>query len=121
MHKKEFIPISVEHKFFLDQYINEVLNSVKLCSNDIKYNDFIYVYNIIIDYHNQYKESGIADGHIYDLINIIPMNLSSAVQGFLSGVKNQRNKTKVEFHQEIVSKLGVDLYKKLETIKIYVE
>jgi hypothetical protein len=49
------------------------------------------------------------------------MNLSSAVQGFLSGVKNQRNKTKVEFHQEIVSNLGVDLYKKLETIKIYVE
>ena len=112
--------INYQHKILLERYTQTVLETIKLITgtNESKYNDFLDVYTIIIDYHNEYK-NGLEPGNYLDFLSIIPTNLSIAVQGFLVGIENKRNSARVRAIKLLLNNLAFELVSDMEYIKIY--
>ena len=123
---------SQEHQSIIDVYITMCKEFIKDISTKTKYNNYLDVYKIIIEYHNGYGEGMRENGNFYDWIMIIPINLSVATNGFFAGIETKSNAAVVrayrvvldEMLQEVVSKIDLlepkndwDLFRNIKTYR----
>ncbi len=52
-------------------------------------------------------------------MSIIPCNLIIAVQGFLTGYENKRNRAKVRAYKLLLNNLSFELVNDLQDLKLY--
>ena len=111
------IYINHQHEAIVQSYLDTIFDSVReVVKEDSKYNDFIDIANVIIDYHNQY--SGHQDiGNFNDFLMIIPINFSTMVSGFFCGYENKSNATRVKIHRHLLSEFGLHVCKDLKKLK----
>tara|TARA_R110000737_G_scaffold312040_1_gene321244 strand:+ start:9041 stop:9328 length:288 start_codon:yes stop_codon:yes gene_type:complete len=86
-------------------------------SNKSKYNDFIDICNLVIEYHNEYR-TGTDTGNLYDFLGIIPTNIGIAAQGFLAGLENRRNVITVRAYRYMLTNAAYKLVDDLEDIQL---
>ena len=123
---------SQEHQSIIDVYITMCKEFVKDISTKTKYNNYLDVCKIIIEYHNGYGEGMRENGNFYDWIMIIPINLSVATNGFFAGIETKSNAAVVrayrvlldEMLQETVSKIDLleptndwDIFRNIKTYR----
>ena len=77
-----------EHRVIIDTYITMCLEFAKEVSTKNKYNNYLEVVDIIIDYSNNYG-SGTKEENWWDWMLIIPINLAVATNGFFAGVETK--------------------------------
>tara|TARA_R110000824_G_scaffold226693_1_gene414460 strand:- start:946 stop:1302 length:357 start_codon:yes stop_codon:yes gene_type:complete len=105
-----------EHRVIIDTYITMCLEFAKEVSTKNKYNNYLEVVDIIIDYSNNYG-SGTKEENWWDWMLIIPINLAVATNGFFAGVETKSNAAVVRAYRIVLEELTQDTVTKIDKIE----
>ena len=107
---------SSEHQTIIEAYLTMCQEFAKEVSSKSRYNNYLDVVDIIVEYHNNYG-SGIRENNWYDWLMIIPINLSVATNGFFAGVETNKNRAVVRAYKIVLNELIADVVLKIDNLK----
>ena len=111
MHKPIFA--NKHHQIIIENYTSVMKEFVREISNENKWEGFLEVYDIIIEYHNNYGKNR-HSGNWHDWIMILPINLSVMTNGYLAGIETKRNSAKIRSYKILLNEMLQDLINKIE-------
>ena len=112
------IYISHQHEIIIETYLDTIYDSINdIVKDSSKYNDFLDICKVIIDYHNSYSE-GQTQGNFSDFLLIIPINFSTMVSGFLCGLETKDIASMVKIHRVVLYELGLRVISDLRKLKL---
>ena len=86
-------------------------------SSPTRYQNYLEVLDIIIEYHNNYG-SGVREDNWYDWLMIIPINLTVATNGFFAGLETKRNSTVIKAYRKVLNEMVFDVTDKIDELKL---
>ena len=107
---------SIEHQIYIEEYLKLVLSFVKESSSETKYNSFVEVVDLIINYHNGYGEEGLDKGNWNDWLMILPINLSVCCNGYFAALETKRNRESLRAYKVLLDKYLEDCVVNLSNI-----
>ena len=108
---------SKEHETIVEEYLNVCKEFVEDVSPKTKNENYLEVYDLIVDYHNGYGD-GVKENNFYDWLMILPINLSVATSGYFAGIENKRNVAKIRAYKVLLQELLIKVVDKLGNIKL---
>ena len=105
-----------EHRVIIETYITMCKEFAKEVSTKSRYNNYLEVVDIIIEYHNNYGE-GQREENFYDWLMIIPINLAVATNGFFAGVETRSNAAVVRAYRVVLDELVQSTVDKIDKIE----
>ena len=105
-----------EHRVIVETYITMCQEFAKEVSTKNRYNNFLEVVEIIIEYHNNYG-SGQREENFYDWLMIIPINLAVATNGFFAGIETKSNSAVVRAYRIVLDELVQSTVDKIDKIE----
>ena len=105
-----------QHQLIIEGYTTYLKEFVKDVSTDLKWRSFMEVYAVIIEYHNNYGK-GVREHNYWDWLMILPINLSVMTNGYLAGIENTRNKTKLHSYRILLNEMLQELIDKIEKLE----
>ena len=113
------ISINYQHEIALQVYLDMITATIKdVTKNEDKYKDFIDVANIIIEHHNNYRKDVLVLANYQDFISLIPTHFTAMVNGYLTGLENEKNRNTVRLYKHLLSEEGYNFIDKVQDIKI---
>ena len=112
----EPIYASEEHKNIIETYILMCTEFSKEVSTKSKYNNYLDVVDIILEYHNNYGK-GVKENNWYDWLMIIPINLSVATNGFFAGLETKSNSPKLRAYKIVLDEMVHDVTDKIDALE----
>ena len=106
------------HEAIISEYIFMMHEFVKDVSNNQRWNNYLDVFDIVIEYHNNYGK-GVKENNYWDWVMILPINLSILTNGFLAGIETKKNAPIIKSYKVILNDIlqkAVDKIEKLEPI-----
>ena len=104
---------NTQHKQIIENYIYTIKDFVNEASTKNKFNQFLEVLDIIIEYHNTYG-SNVKGNNWHDWLMILPINLTVATNGFFAGLETKRNSTKINSYRMVLNDMLQNLIDKIE-------
>ena len=114
---QEPIYANEQHKSNIDAYVLMCKNFAEEVSSTNRYNNYLEVIDIIIEYSNNYGSGTKENGNFYDWLMILPINLSVATSGYFAGIENKRNVAKIRAYKVLLQELLIKVVDKLGDIK----
>ena len=114
MHKP--IYSSEEHKSIIDVYITMCKEFVQEVATQSRYNNYLEVVDLIMEYSNGYGQ-GTHENNFYDWLMIIPINLSVATNGFFAGVETKTNAAVVRAYKVVLQEMLHEVVGKLDALE----
>ena len=114
---KELIYANNEHKVIVETFITMCKEFAKEVSTKNRYENYLEVVEIIIEYHNNYG-AGSKEDNFWDWLMIIPINLSVATNGFFAGVETKNNAALVRAYRLVLNELVQDTVDKIDKIEV---
>ena len=105
-----------EHRVIIETYITMCKEFAKEVSTKSRYNNYLEVVDIILEYSNHYGE-GQRENNFWDWLLIIPINLSVATNGFFAGVETRSNAAVVRAYRVVLDELVQDTVDKIDKIE----
>ena len=105
-----------EHEIIIENYMIMMKEFVKDVANDVRWKNYLEVFSVVIDFHNNYGR-GSKEHNYWDWLMILPINLSVMTNGFLAGIETKRNKTLVHSYRILLSELMHDVVDKIEKLE----
>lgn len=106
-----------EHKVIIETYITMCKEFAKEVGTKNRYENYLEVVEIIIEYHNNYG-AGSKEDNFWDWLMIMPINLSVATNGFFAGVETKSNSAKVRAYRLVLNELVQDTVDKIDKIEV---
>ena len=107
---------NAEHEVILSSYILMVKEFVRDVSNDTRYNNFLEVLDVLIEYHNNYGK-GVRENNYWDFLMIMPINLSLLTNGFLAAIETKGNASIVRAYKVLLNDMVQDVVDKIEKLE----
>ena len=112
------ISINYQHEIALQSYLDMITIGIKdVTKNEEKYKDFIEVANIIIEHHNNRKDVLVLANY-QDFISLIPTHFTAMINGYLTGIENEKNRNTVRLYKHLLSEEGYNFIDKVQDLKI---
>jgi len=105
-----------EHQVIISNYILMIKEFVRDVSNDTRYNNFLEVLDILIEYHNNYGK-GVKENNYWDFLMILPINLSLLTNGFFAAIETKGNSTIVRSYKVLLNEMVQDIVSKIEKLE----
>jgi len=105
-----------EHRVIIETYITMCKEFAKEVSTKSRYNNYLEVVEIIVEYSNHYGE-GQRENNFWDWLLIIPINLAVATNGFFAGVETRSNAAVVRAYRVVLDELTQDTVNKIDKIE----
>jgi hypothetical protein len=105
-----------EHRVIIETYITMCQEFAKEVSTKSRYEHYLEVVNIILDYHNNYG-AGQKEENYWDWLMIIPINLAVATNGFFAGVETKGNSAVVRAYRLVLDELTQNTVDKIDKIE----
>jgi len=105
-----------EHRVILETYITMCQEFAKDVSTVDRYENYLEVLEVVIEYHNAYGD-GTREENFWDWLMIIPINLSVATNGFFAGVETKKNSAIVRAYRLVLNELVQDTVDKIDKIE----
>ena len=112
----EAIYANDEHRVIIETYVTMCKEFAKEVSTKSRYNNYLEVIEIIIEYSNNYG-SGTRENNFWDWMLIIPINLAVATNGFFAGVETRSNSAVVRAYRILLDELVQDTVNKIDKIE----
>ena len=113
----ETIYANEEHITIIETYVTMCKEFAKDVATIDRYENYLEVVEIILEYHNAYGD-GINKGqNFWDWLLIIPINLATATNGFFAGVETKKNAAKVRGYRILLNELVQDTVNKIDSIE----
>ena len=104
-----------EHKSIILSYLITTQEFAKEVSSVSRYNNYLDVVDIILEYHNGYGE-GVKENNYCDWLMIIPINISVATNGFFAGIETKRNAAIVRAYKLVLDEILQDVVDKIDKL-----
>tara|TARA_R100001530_G_scaffold13104_1_gene12163 strand:+ start:4680 stop:5036 length:357 start_codon:yes stop_codon:yes gene_type:complete len=114
MHKA--IYSSEQHKSIIEVYIIMCKQFVQESTTQARYNNYLEVLDIIVEYSNGYGQ-GLRENNFYDWIMIIPINLSVATSGFFAGIETKTNAAVVRAYKVVLDEMLKETVERLDLLE----
>jgi phosphoglycerol transferase MdoB-like AlkP superfamily enzyme len=108
---------SQEHQAIIDIYINTCIQFVKDIATKNKFNNYLEVVDLVIEYSNGYGQGLKETGNFYDWIMIIPINLSVATSGFFAGIESRNNAATVRAYKVVLEQMLHETVDKINLVE----
>ena len=105
-----------EHRVIIETYITMCQEFAKEVSTKSRYEHYLEVVNIILDYHNNYG-AGQKEENYWDWLMIIPINLAVATNGFFAGIETKGNSAVVRAYRLVLDELTQNTVDKIDKIE----
>jgi len=105
-----------KHRVIIETYITMCKEFAKEVSTKSRYNNYLEVVEIILEYSNHYGE-GQRENNFWDWMLIIPINLAVATNGFFAGVETRSNSAVVRAYRILLDELTQDTVNKIDKIE----
>ena len=105
-----------EHRVIIETYVTMCKEFAKEVSTKNRYENYLEVVEIIIEYHNNYGE-GQREENFYDWLMIIPINLAVATNGFFAGIETKGNSAVVRAYRLVLDELVQNTVDKIDKIE----
>ena len=113
------ISINYQHEIALQVYLDMITTTIKdVTKNEDKYKDFIDVANIIIEHHNNYRKDVLVLANYQDFISLIPTHFTAMLNGYLTGLENEKNRNTVRLYKHLLSEEAYNFIDKVQHIEI---
>ena len=112
----KLIYASAEHQMIIDSYMLMCQEFAKEVSTKSRYNNYLDVVDIIVEYHNNYG-SGVKENNWYDWLMIIPINISVATNGFFAGLETNSNRATVRAYKTVLNEMIGDVVDKIDNLE----
>jgi len=107
---------SEEHKQIVETYLTMCIEFAKDVSTKSRYNNFLDVVDVVLEYHNNYGK-GVKENNWYDWLMIIPINMSVATNGFFAGLETKTNASVIRAYKVVLSDMVFDVVNKIESLE----
>ena len=101
------------HKQIIEKYIYTIKDFVNEASTKKKYEQFLEVLDIIIEYHNTYGNN-VKVSNWYDWLMLLPINLTVATNGFFAGLETKSNSIKLNSYRTVLNEMLQEMINKIE-------
>ena len=115
MHKP--IYSSEEHKSIIEVYITMCKQFSQEITTKSRYNNYLEVVDLIIEYSNGYGQGIRENGTFYDWIMILPINISVATSGFFAGIETKRNAAEVRAYKVVLDQMLQETVERLDKLE----
>ena len=105
-----------EHQVIISSYILMLKEFVRDVSNDTRWNNYLEVLDVVIDYHNNYGK-GVRENNYWDWVMILPINLSILTNGFLAAIETKGNSSIVRAYKVLLNDMVQDVVSKIERLE----
>tara|TARA_R100001244_G_scaffold74552_1_gene59521 strand:+ start:240 stop:596 length:357 start_codon:yes stop_codon:yes gene_type:complete len=105
-----------EHRTIIETFMTMCLEFAKDVSTDSRYENYLDVVQIVVEYHNGYGE-GNRENLFWEWLTIIPINLAVATNGFFAGVETKKNAAVVRAYRLVLNELVQETVDKIDKIK----
>lgn len=105
-----------EHRVILETYIAMCKEFAKEVGTKNRYENYLEVVEIILEYHNNYG-AGQREENFWDWLMIIPINLAVATNGFFAGVETKGNSAVVRAYRVVLDELVQSTVDKIDKIE----
>jgi hypothetical protein len=105
-----------QHEAIISGYILMIKEFVKDVSNETRWNNYLDVLDIVIEYHNNYGK-GVRENNYWDWIMILPINLSILTNGFFAAIETKGNATIVRSYKVVLNEALQDVIDKIEKLE----
>ena len=105
-----------EHRVIIETYITMCKEFAKEVSTKNRYENYLEVVQIILEYHNNYG-AGTKEENFFDWLMIIPINIAVATNGFFAGVETKGNAAVVRSYRIFLDELVQDTVNKIDKIE----
>jgi len=113
------ICLNYKHEIALRVYLEMITTTIKdITKDESKYKDFIDVANIIIEHHNNYKSDILEVANYTDFMSLIPTHFTAMVNGYLTGIENETNRTSVRVYKHLLSEEAYNFIDKIQDLEI---
>tara|TARA_R110001583_G_scaffold166635_5_gene319396 strand:+ start:294 stop:653 length:360 start_codon:yes stop_codon:yes gene_type:complete len=108
---------SEEHKSIIEVYFTMCKQFVQDSTTQSRYNNFIEVINLIVEYSNNYGQGIRENGNFYDWIMIMPINISVATAGFFAGIETKSNAASVRAYKVVLDQMLQETVERLDSLE----
>ena len=105
-----------EHEVIISSYIIMMKEFVKDVANDKRWQNYLEVLDIVIEYHNNYGK-GVRENNYWDWVMILPINLSILTNGFLAAIETKGNASVVAAYKILLNEMVEDVVHKIEKLE----
>ena len=112
----KLIYANAQHRTIIDAYILMCKEFAKDASSKSKYDNYLEVLDIIIEYHNGYG-SGVREDNWYSWLMIIPINLSVATNGFFAGLETKSNSAVIRAYKTVLTEMVFEVTDKIDALE----
>jgi len=113
------ISLNYRHEIILRKYLDNVLTYIKeVTPEEDRYEEFIDIANIIIEHHNNYRSDVLVAANYQDFMSLIPTHFTAMINGYLTGIENEKNRNSVRVYKHILSEEAYNYIEKIQDIKI---
>ena len=107
---------SENHKQIIEIYVEMCKQFAQEIATKTKYNNYLEVLQLIIDYSNGYG-TGVRENNFYDWIMIIPINVSVMTSGFFAGIETKGNAAVVRAYKVVLDQMLQETVDKLDKLE----
>ena len=115
MHKP--IYSSEEHKSIIEVYSTMCKQFVQETTTQNRYNNYLEVLDVIVEYSNGYGQGVKETGTFYDWIMILPINVSIATNGFFAGIETKSNSPTLRAYKTVLDEMVHDVTDKIDALE----
>jgi len=105
-----------EHQVIISSYILMLKEFVRDVANDTRWNNYLEVLDVVIDYHNNYGK-GVKENNYWDWVMILPINLSILTNGFLAAIETKGNSSIVRAYKVLLNDMVQEVVDKIEKLE----
>ena len=107
---------SQQHKQIIEIYLEMCKQFAQEIATITKYNNYLEVLQLIIDYSNGYG-TGVRENNFYDWIMIMPINVSVMTSGFFAGIETKGNAAVVRAYKVVLDQMLQETVDKLDKLE----
>tara|TARA_R110002167_G_scaffold404_2_gene1840 strand:+ start:904 stop:1260 length:357 start_codon:yes stop_codon:yes gene_type:complete len=108
---------NLHHQQAIENYISLCQEFVKDSSSKSRYNNYLDVIEIIIEYHNNYGV-GLKEDNFFDWLMIIPINLSVATNGYFAALETKGNASILRAYKVLLDEMLEEVVDKIDKIEV---
>jgi len=107
---------SKQHEIMITEFLTMNKDLVKDVANETRWKNYNEIFNIVIDYHNNYGKNR-TTGNWHDWLMVLPINISVLTNGFFAAIETKRNQAIVRSYRLVLNELVHNLVDKIEKLE----
>ena len=105
-----------KHKQAIETYLLMCKEFTKETSTKARYQNYLEVLDLILEYHNSYG-TGTKEHNFFDWLMIIPINVSVATNGYFAALETKGNRAILRAYKVVLDEMLQETVDKIDTIE----